>query len=354
VLGALAVPAALLAGSFLDPDDYPVGANPTSLAYGDFDGDGRRDLVVANHDDADVSILEVNTLNPTFEQKIDYPVGAGPEAVAVADFSGDARVDIAVANEVDKTISVLEADFSGGTFEPKVDLYSGGDPNAIVAARFGSGGSDRPSSLAVTSSESSSVFVTLFSSGGIPAAPAEYTVGAGPTALVAQNFNGDTKVDIATANSGDGTISVLPGLSDGTFGDKLDSIVGGTPLSLAALDFNSDGKLDLLVAKDDGTVSALRGKGGGTFKLQGTPYPVGANPVSIVLGKFNGGHLLDFATANYDDGSVSVYEGEADGSFSSRRDYVVGGHPSEIVAIDGQSLAVANAGDGVVSVLVDD
>jgi hypothetical protein len=357
---ALAVPTALLAGSFFDPVDYPVGANPTSLAYGDLDGDGKMDLAVANHDDAGISILEMDWLNTTFEPKVDYPVGSGPTAITIADFSGDGRPDIATANDGDRSISILEANFSGGTFESKVDIPAGGRPGAIVAGKFGrpfGGGDGIPSGLAVTDIENSNVLVTLFNSRGIPAEPVGYKVGDSPSGLVTASFNGDSRPDLATANSGVGTISVLLGNEEGTFGEKLDSVVGANPLSLAPVDLNGDGKQDLVVAKEDGTVSVLRGKGTGTFKALGAAYPVGAKPVSIALGRFNNDQWLDFATANYDDGSVSVLEGEANGSFSSRRDYLVGGHPSSIVAIDGRrkgnnDIAIANATDGDVSVLV--
>jgi hypothetical protein len=74
-------------------------------------------------------------------------------------------------------------------------------------------------------------------------------------------------------------------------------------------DFNGDGKLDLATANysngGNGTVSILLGNGAGNFTLASSPG-TGKGPVSVAVGDFNGDGRLDFVTANYSDNTASV------------------------------------------------
>ena len=64
---------------------------------GDFTGDGRTDLAVANSGDNDVSVLLGNG-DGTFQTQVTYAVGTDPDAIVAGDFTGDGRTDLAVAN----------------------------------------------------------------------------------------------------------------------------------------------------------------------------------------------------------------------------------------------------------------
>ena len=72
---------------------------------GDFNGDGRTDLAVANFGSNDVSVLLGNG-DGTFQDQVRYAAGTGPSAVA-GDFNGDGRTDLAVANDGSNDVSVL-------------------------------------------------------------------------------------------------------------------------------------------------------------------------------------------------------------------------------------------------------
>src|SRR5579871_5948157 len=104
----------------------------------------------------------------------------------------------------------------------------------------------------------------------IPAfdAPRWYPVGLNPTLIAAGDFNGDGLPDLAEANIGDGTISVLLNSKAG-FRAQAVYTVGGLPLSVAVGDFNGDGKLDLAVANQKtNAVGIMLGNGDGTFQSQ--------------------------------------------------------------------------------------
>lgn len=58
------------------------------------------------------------------------------------------------------------------------------------------------------------------------APPITYSVGTAPCGVVVGDFNGDSKLDLAIANSGSNDISVLLGLGDGTFRKAVNYSVG--------------------------------------------------------------------------------------------------------------------------------
>ena len=74
-----------------------MGSGPDALVAGDFNGDGRTDLAVANDGSNDVSVLLGNG-DGTFQPQVTYAVGTGPAALVAGDFTGDGRTDLAVAN----------------------------------------------------------------------------------------------------------------------------------------------------------------------------------------------------------------------------------------------------------------
>ena len=85
-----------------------------------------------------------------------------------------------------------------------------------------------------------------------------YPVGNGSRSVTAGDFDGDSIVDLATANSGSNNVSILVGNGDGTFADQQSFPVGDSPRSVSIDDFNGDGMADLAVANYfDSSVSIL-------------------------------------------------------------------------------------------------
>ncbi|MDZ8053586.1 MAG: FG-GAP-like repeat-containing protein [Aulosira sp. ZfuVER01] len=187
----------------------------------------------------------------------------------------------------------------------------------------------------------------------------DFPVGSSPSSVVVKDLNGDGKLDLAVANTGDNNISVL--LNDGNdgFGTPINFAVGTNPVFLTSEDVDGDQKLDLLVANaDDNTISVLLNDGNGSF---GTPtdFTVGTKPSAIAIGDINGDSKLDLVVVNVDDNNVSVLLNDGSGGFGTPTDFTVGTKPSAIAIgdINGDSkldFVVTNADDDNVSVLLND
>lgn len=106
VLGGLLKPVAAQTVSFGAKTDFGTGGSPSSVAVGDFNGDGKLDLAVANVISNTVSIL-LGTGTGSFGAKTDFATGSRPASVAVDDFNRDGKLDLAVANDNDSTVSIL-------------------------------------------------------------------------------------------------------------------------------------------------------------------------------------------------------------------------------------------------------
>src|SRR6476469_5358473 len=96
--------------TFAPKVDFPTGSS-YSVSIGDFNGDGTPDVATANHYSNTTSIL-LNTTptgatTPTFAPKVDFPTGTYAVSVSIGDFNGDGKPDVAVANRFNNTTSIL-------------------------------------------------------------------------------------------------------------------------------------------------------------------------------------------------------------------------------------------------------
>ncbi len=177
-------------GSFAPPVNYAVGDNPVFVLQRDLNGDGKRDLVVVNHDSDTISILLGNG-DGTFKPQKTYAVGKMPNVAVTGDFNRDGKVDIAVGSS--EGISVLLGN-GNGTFQAQ-KLYSATGPITGIA-QADVRQDDIESLLGVDSA--SSRFVLLPGVGnGTFGTPVFYPVDQVPVAIVAADFDRDGSPDIA-------------------------------------------------------------------------------------------------------------------------------------------------------------
>lgn len=141
--------------------------------------------------------------------------------------------------------------------------------------------------------------------------------GSGLFDLRAGRINGDSHVDLVTANSFTNTVNVFLGDGDGTFtAAPTVTVNAGTKIHGVALaDFDDDGNLDLAAsALTTNQVSVFLGAGDGTFAFA-SAFTVGTGARQVVAADFDEDGLPDLATASFDAGTVSIHLGNGDGSF---------------------------------------
>jgi hypothetical protein len=315
------------------------------VRIGDFNLDGKPDLVTADASYATVSELQGNG-DGTFQRAGPFDGGVQNFSVAVGDFNGDGKPDLAVANFGENMVSLLSGN-GDGSFGTPVKYAVGTNPRSIVERDFNG---DGKLDLAVANETDSTVSVLLGNGDLTFQAAVNYVAGSNPFYVAVGDFNGDGKLDLAVANSSSGNLSILLGNGDGTFQPAVDYIAGPNPNSVAIADFNGDGKLDLAVANDHG-VNIFLGNGDGTFQAA-VAYAAQIAMTSMAIGDFNGDGKLDLAAATT--GSVAVLLGNGDGTFGPGVDYAAGSMPVSLAVGDFNNdgrLDMAVAGTAVAVLL---
>ena len=337
--------------------DYATGIDPTSVSVGDFNGDGKTDLAVANWDSGTVSVLLRNAANTGFDPKVDYATGWSPRWVSVGDFNGDGKTDLAVANMNSSTVSVLLRNATNTGFDPTVD-YSTSYPSSVCVGDFNG---DGKIDLAVTSFDNT-VSILLRNAANTGFDPkVGFATSSRPYSVSTGDFNGDGKTDLAVTNFNSDTVSVLLRNAANTgFDPKVDFATGWSPSSVSVGDFNGDGKIDLAVANLDSNVVSvlLRNAANTGFDPKVDLPTTGDFSGSVSVGDFNGDGKTDLAVTNGSSQTVSILlRNTANTGFDSKVDFATGIGPSSVSVGDfngdGKTdLAVANGGNNTVSVLL--
>ena len=313
-------------GQFAPKTAIQAGNQPNHVAVGDFDRDGRQDLAVANRGSDDVLVL-TGSGDGHFTLKTRIGAGDGAFSVTLADFTGDGLTDLAVVGSRADDLRVVPG-LGDGHFGPATRGTTGEGPQA---AAVGDLNGDGLPDLVTANALSDDVSVLLSLGGGTFAPQARYTVGHGPVAVAIADLNADGRLDLVAANMNSKELSVLLGLSGGGFGPQTLLPAGSvynSPRSVAIADFNGDGRPDLAVANDGsifirrGFVSVFLGSGDGTFSPQ-MVFDAGANPAFVTTGDFNNDGRKDLAVADLGPGDpfpspdILVLPGFGDGTFSA-------------------------------------
>ncbi|MEO8601021.1 MAG: FG-GAP-like repeat-containing protein [bacterium] len=181
-------------------------------------------------------------------------------------------------------------------------LESGGEPFDIAAADFdGDGRLD----IASTNARDSTVSVFLNRGDGRFAARQTIPTGSFPRGLVAADLTRDGLADLAVASTGLDQVDVYVALGGGRFAAPRVYPVGKRPFLAASADWNGDGKPDLAVANEARDVSLLIGDGQGGFVVQ--TIAAGALPSAVAAGDWDGDGHVDLAVTNWGSNTVTVH-----------------------------------------------
>jgi hypothetical protein len=339
-------------GSFAAARSYwsspAAGPATTSIAAGDFNGDGIPDLVVANAADDFVNILLGNG-DGTFQAPQRYPAVWPAWRLHVADFNGDGSLDVAgVATDPasGNGLVFIVLGNGDGSFQDPLTFAAGNGPNFLAVGDFnGDGNLDLVTTNFYAEGDfrhppiiiENDVRVLLGNGDGTFQPAQAYALNPNyskPMAVGVGDFNGDGMLDLAVANNDANVVSILLGNGDGTFQPARNHALGVNPAWLVVGDFNGDGHLDLAVAcagtySDPGGVTILLGKGDGTFQRART-IPAGVNPLCVAVADFNRDGFLDLAVT--DGLQLLLLLGNGDGTFQPAQNYAAGSGGSLVVA----------------------
>ncbi|MES2734428.1 MAG: IPT/TIG domain-containing protein [Bacteroidota bacterium] len=254
--------------SFAPKVDIATGAGTWGQAAGDLDGNGKVDLVVANSSANSVSLLRnvsiPGALSPASFVSTSLTGLSGAIDVALGDVDGDGKLDVAVANSSAATVSVFRNLANAGTlntasFAPKTDFLVGNNPYSLAIA----------------------------------------------------DLDGDGRPDIAVANRGTQTISLLRNVGHAgniAFANKVDFPAPSAPFHLRMADLDGDGKPEIILAHDGATVSVYQNTSiPGTLALAARAnYPTGANSNAVALGDLNNDGKPEVVTSNFNGRSASI------------------------------------------------
>ncbi|CAF3154083.1 unnamed protein product [Rotaria sp. Silwood2] len=239
-------------GVYYEGKPYSIGneAGPISLAIGDFNNDGRSDFVVANLMADEIGVF-LGYGSELFGSLVTYDVGSGsqPRTAAIGDFNSDGKSDIVVANYGTNNVAILLGD--GYTNFYYIVDYSTGVGSAPCSVAVGNFNNDNHSDIVVANCESNNLSIFLGFGNGSFAIGATYSTGdrSRPSSVAIADFNKDNRMDIVVANFGTNNVFLLYGYGNGSFGNNELHPLGYDyrPYAIAINDLNQDGWLDIVV-----------------------------------------------------------------------------------------------------------
>lgn len=207
----------LTTNSFAPQTALVTGANPTDIGIGDFNGDGRPDLVTTAFNGSQLSVLR-NVATPGaavsnwFVLEASLPALAGSLEITVTDLDRDAKADLVVASVHGYAVSVFRnqataGPFTTNSFAARVDYGTPGWVHTISVADFN--GDSKPDIAAVGELSSYlAVFQNQSTPGNIAlASQVDFGTGWNAWGVAAGDLDGDHRADIVFANSYDDTLT---------------------------------------------------------------------------------------------------------------------------------------------------
>jgi FG-GAP-like repeat len=299
-----------------------VVSDPANVAVADLNRDGKLDLAIISESEPLVVVL-LGRGDGTFDKTMSIPAGQGGNFILAADLDGDGHIDLATSNQ-DGSATVLWGN-GDGTFNTPVSYdvkghLAFGNAEWLAAADFnGDGALDLvvsaigPTGASGADPSAPGQVALLLNKGGRTFTAPVFYADRAAVAVVAGDFDGDGKVDVATADL-DRTVRVFRGDGKGRLGPSTRYAIDGRGVAIAAGDFNGDGVLDLATGNDRSfSVSVLLGLGHGTFG-RSVHFEAGNTHTIAIVDLDRDGHP-DLIAGGFDETFIRFLSGRGDGTF---------------------------------------
>jgi len=313
-------------GTFETHVDSPTGQFPSAIATGDFNGDGTVDLVLAESSSTTQSLSTlIGNGDGTFQNNISRNLTGVLRSIAVGDFNGDGKLDVVGVIDGTNAVSIFLGNGDGSFAAPAQYpagpmLLSPPYHNVLVADFNGDG------KLDIAAATDNGIAVLLGNGDGtfqpFTVLSSLLSYDPGDELLALADMNGDGRPDVVKATQ-TGLINVALANSAGTFQQAQAFQIGAILNTESAVvgDFNGDGKPDLAFASQSiDVVTILFGNGDGTVNGHiEYSVPSVSNTVNFMMAAdFNGDGALDMALADFGDGEVSVFVNRPVAAFAPR------------------------------------
>ncbi len=303
--------------------------------------------------------------NTSFASTVDFGPG---RSVTIADIDGDGKSDLIMANSSGGVVSVFRnistsGIINSGSFAPKVDFAVGSWPFGVITADI-DGDGKLDIAAANQGGNSISVLRNTSTTGNISfASRIDIGTGRNPWLIAVGDINGDGKTDIVNTNYDTSTVSILKNQStigNISFARRQNIFVGNNPTGVALRDFNADGKPDLAVVVSSLNIVSVFKNASLPDTIQLEPkqdFSTGTNPQNIAVGDLQDDDKPDLVVPNVGGTTLSILKNTSMSSVISfeRQDISVGVNPKnvQIADINGDAKPdlVFAGSDNTVSVL---
>jgi hypothetical protein len=290
-----------------DPATPRASSGASAIAIGDFDGDNRPDLAVGRSPGS-VSDVFMRQANGMFSDPATGVAVPSAVSVDVARVNADARPDLVFGSAFTDSVYVVLRNAANTGFVPPVQYASAGHKADLEVADFtGDGLVD----IVASNDTSPSIDLWVQQPNGTFAQRTGFplVIGTRTLGLARADFNADGRPDLAVALPSIDKVAVLLGLPGGGFvsmdGSPFD--VGDAPVGVASADFNRDGAPDLAVANQGGkSISVLLRTASGFVHDPSSPIVTGQGATWLATADFNADGKTDLAAANYLSNTISV------------------------------------------------
>jgi len=256
------------------------------------------------------------TASATFKPERTFPVGGFPVAVATGDLNGDGNADLVTANSNSRDATVLLGNGRGG-FRFKRTLKLGGQfATAVGIGRFDG---NRFPDIAVgrTDIETGSVQIwrvskpkgegLRFKRGRVLPLGSVNPIGPNPTDIAVADIDRDGNRDVVVADRNFDVVSLFRGQGQGKFEAEQEHSVGNAPQELALGRINDGKRLDVVTANlPDDSVSVLIGRKGTPAFRPAQTFPASDGPYSVAVGNVTGDSRNDIVVNSDIDAEVTV------------------------------------------------
>jgi hypothetical protein len=350
----------------------PVGKGPGTVMLADVNHDGKLDILVANVESETLSVLLgdgkghfVMASGPA------CATGKSPNDIAVGDFDGDGNLDLVIANTETPNLTVLLGNGKGGFKASAKSPFVAASRPHVHGVAVGDFNGDGKLDVVTDSWGNNQILMLAGDGAGNLSGPGKiFNVGKRPyERLRVADFNKDGIPDVVTTDLDQNAVTILLGDGHGGFREASGSpfAAGMAPWAVAVDDVNKDGNLDLVVipyapeVKDPKQIgmTVLLGDGRGGFTtMRGSPFSLAGcrGPDRVAVGDLNGDGLRDVVVSCAQSNSLTFFIGKREGGFAitSRSLKNVGWSGLAVGDLNGDGkddVVVANNGSGTVTIL---